>query len=699
MTDVQRGFMAGELLLEIGTEEIPSDYLEDGLGELKRLAGSYLKEERIEMGEDLEVYGTLRRLVLIGKAIADKQEDMAREITGPPKKAAFDEKGKPTKAAIGFAERQGASVDELHLLETQKGEYVCIKRKIVGRPAIDVLSEVLPRLVSDITWPKSMRWGEVGFSFVRPIHWVLALFKGGVIPFEVGGVTSSNKTRGHRFMAPRIMEIDDIQDYLQKMKESSVIIDPEEREREVENVVVSAATTVSGTPSMDPELLSTVNNMVEFPSAVCGDFESTFLNLPEPVLITAMKKHQRYFAVRDPGGQLMPNFVAVNNTIAMDESVVRKGHERVLRARLSDADFFFKEDRKRSLVERLEDLKEVIYQAQLGTSFSKVQRFIRLAEYLAEQIVPQKMDDVRLAARLCKCDLVTEMVGEFPTLQGIIGKEYARLDGHPEEVCLAIYEHYLPARAGDELPSSPLGAIVGLADRIDTISGFFAIESEPTGTADPFALRRHALATIRILEEMQWNVSLKGLIAVSLSVLREEIGFDQAMVADKVLGFFRERYKNMILSSGYESDLIDAVISVNFDQINQLRSRIDQLKRFMTESEEFESLALIFKRVTNILKKQDELFAVDPHLFKEPCETRLWEAYQELEEDIYRLAEKENYFEALNLMARLRKPVDELFDGVEILAKDAQLRDNRLGMLQNLARLFLSLADFSRFSI
>jgi glycyl-tRNA synthetase beta chain len=545
-----------------------------------------------------------------------------------------------------------------------------------------------------------MRWGALDFSFVRPIHWVLALFNGEVISFEVAGVKSGNMTRGHRFMAPQTMEVADLQDYFRRMEESSVIIDHKAREKEVKKIVVSAASAVSGTPAMDPELLSTVTNMVEFPSAVCGSFENEFLNIPEPVLITAMKKHQKYFAIRDSRGQLMPNFVAVNNTLTRDESVVQKGHERVLRARLSDADFFFKEDRKRPLQNRLEDLKEVIYQAKLGTSFAKVQRFARLAEYLVEQVLPEKMDDVKLAAELCKCDLVTEMVMEFPTLQGIMGKEYARLDGHPEEVCLAIHEHYLPARAGDELPTSPIGAIVGLGDRMDTVSGFFAIEMEPTGAADPFALRRHALAIIRILEKMQWNISLEGFIAKSISILREEIEFDKDLVTHKVLGFFRERYKNMLLRSGYESDLIDAIISVNFEQINQLRSRIDQLKKFMTESEEFESLALTFKRVRNILKNQDESLPVDENLFREPCESDLWEAYQALKDDISASVERGDYFEALNLMVRLRKPVDDLFDGVEILTKeDTQLRNNRVGMLQNLARLFLSLADFSKFSI
>ena len=468
----------------------------------------------------------------------------------------------------------------------------------------------------------------------------------------------------------------------------------------MEKIIALAAKEVSGIITQDPELLSTVANMVEFPSAICGGFDEAFLNIPDPVLITAMREHQRYFSIRDREGRLMPNFIAVNNTVVRDESVVRKGHERVLRARLADANFFFKEDRKRPLEDRLEDLKEVIYQAELGTSFAKVQRFTKLAEFLAEQIAPEKIDDVRLAARLCKCDLVTEMVMEFPSLQGVIGKEYARLDGHPEEVCLAIDEHYLPVRAGGELPDSTIGTIVGLADRMDTIAGCFAIQLEPTGTSDPFALRRHSLSIIRIMEEMESDILLKSFISTSLSILNEEIAFDRGRVSSKVLGFFRERYKNMMLRSGYESDLIEAVISVEFDHINQLRLRIDHLKRFVTESKEFESLVVTFKRVTNILKKQEESFTVNPDLFKEKPEFKLWEAYQELKDDVYRSLEKRNYFEALNLMMRLRKPVDDLFDGVEILTKDnPQLRDNRVGMLQNLARLFLSLSDFSKFSI
>jgi len=692
--------MTGELLFEIGTEEIPSDFLDEGIKQLGQLAETAFRDNLIQIRGELQTFGTPRRLILIAKAVAENQGDTVQEVTGPPKSAAFDPQGNPTKAALGFAKKQGIPVDQLETLQTPKGEYLYVKRKIPGRPTPEVLSEILPRIIADISWPKSMRWGSIGFPFVRPIHWVLALFQGRVIPFEIAGISSENKTRGHRFMAPQILEIKNPEDYLHKMAESSVIINQEERRHAVKESVAKAAEAVDGTPMEDAELLTTVTNLVEFPSAVCGTFDEAFLNLPDPVLITAMKKHQKYFAVYNEEARLMPHFVAVNNTVARDESVVSKGHERVLRARLADADFFFKEDRKRTLLEKLDDLKGVVYQADLGTSYAKVQRFMRLGAYLAEQVLPGRVDDVRLAAKLCKCDLVTEMVMEFPTLQGVMGEEYARLDGHPEEICLAIREHYLPDRAGGELPTSPVGAIVGMADRMDTITGCFAVGLEPTGAADPFALRRHALAIIRILEAFAWDLSLQDVLSRSIAILSQEVALDRDLVFEKVLDFFRERYKQLLLRSDHKSDLVEAVVSVAFDHISPLRERIQQLEKFSKESEDFESLVLAFKRVTNILKKQEQAFDVVPEQFREPCETNLWEAYREIKDDAQKQMEGRNYYEALELMARLRKPVDDLFDGVEILTKeDPQLKNNRVGMLQALARLFLSLADFSKFSI
>ncbi|HEX9910160.1 MAG TPA: glycine--tRNA ligase subunit beta [Desulfatiglandales bacterium] len=692
--------MFHELLLEIGTEEIPSDYLENGLKALRDLAESQLKNSRIEIGEPLVAYGTPRRLVLIGRAVQDKQDDTVQEITGPPKAAAFDDKGNPTKAALGFAKKHGVSVQDLGLLGTPKGDYLFVKRSIPGKPTAEVLSGVFPRILADIPWPKSMRWGSEGFPFVRPIHWMIALYDNAVIPFEVAGIKSGNSTAGHRFMAPRMMQVASLDDYLAKLGKSFVLLDQKVRARKVEEVVAEAAAGVSGVPIKDEELVSTVANMVEYPSAVCGSFDKSFLAIPSPVLITAMKKHQKYFALQDSQGRLMPNFVAINNTIAKDEDLVRKGHEKVLRARLSDASFFFKEDRKKPLEARLEDLKGVIYQAELGTSYAKVQRFTALAEFVAEKVAPDKLQHVRLAARLCKCDLVTQMVTEFPTLQGVMGMEYARLDGHPEEACVAVHEHYLPARAGDELPSSAPGAIVSVADRMDTIAGFFAIGLEPTGAADPFALRRHALAIIRILESRDWDVSLKALASKALSILAKEISFDETLILNKVLDFFRERYRQMMLRSDYGYGLVEAAIAVEFDRINEVRSRLDQLQTFVKEFGEFESFVLTSKRISNILKNQDETMRVQPALFKAPCESKLWESYQAVKRPIEDFIEKKNTYQALKLMATLKGPVDDFFNGVEILTKEsAELKNNRVGMLQELSRLFLKVADFSKFAI
>ncbi len=693
--------MPGELLLEIGMEEIPAGYLDNALEALRHLAEAFFREHRIlEGSKDVMVFGTPRRLVLTARALAEKQEDTVQEVIGPPKKAAFDDQGGPTKAALGFARKQGVSADQLQLLDTPRGQYLYIKRRTPGRPTIDVLAEILPKLIADIPWPKSMRWGTRSFSFVRPIHWILALFDGGIIPLEIAGIKSGNKTKGHRFMAPQAVEVKDFEDYRERIKQGYVILDRMERAQKIEEEAVIVASALSGTPMVDPELLATVTNMVEYPSALCGGFDPAYLQIPAPVLITAMKRHQKYFAVQDRAGRLMPNFVAVNNTVARDEAVVRKGHERVLRARLADASFFFREDRKRPLEKRLDDLKGVIYQARLGTSYAKVQRFMRLAEYLAKLAAPENTSQVRLAALLCKCDLVTSMVTEFPELQGIMGMEYARLDGHPEEVCKAIYEHYLPARAGDELPSSPVGAIVGMADRMDTIVGFFAVGSEPTGAADPFALRRHALAILRILEQMDWDISLHACIDESIRMLSEEIAFDRELIFSKVKEFFKERFKQMMLRAEYPSDLVEAVISVEFDYISHLRSRCDQLRDFIQEFEEFESLVLTFKRVTNILKNQAVTAGVDPSLFKETCESRLLEAYQGVSNDITRLMQEKKYRSALYLMARLKGPVDQFFEGVEILTKeDEALKNNRVALLRDLSRLFLEVADFSKFSV
>ncbi|MBW2353791.1 MAG: glycine--tRNA ligase subunit beta [Deltaproteobacteria bacterium] len=692
--------MASELLLEIGTEEIPAGYLEHGLRGLKALAQTCLRENRIGLAGELVTLGSPRRLVLVGKGVSTMQEDLVKEITGPPKAVAYDAEGVPTKAAVGFARKQGVSVEELGIVETPKGEYLHVKRHIPGRKTAEILAEALPGLIARIPWPKSMRWGSVDFSFVRPVHWVVCLFDGRVIPFEVAGVESGNTTMGHRFMAPEPFEVSDIQGYLAGMERAHVVLDQRERERVVRRITEEAAEKAGGSPVEDPELVSTVANLVEYPSAVCGSFDERFLDLPDVVLITAMREHQKYFALRDHDGRVMPNFVAVNNTVARDETVVQRGHERVLRARLSDADFFLREDRKRPLETRLEDLKQVVYQADLGTSHAKVRRFKALAVYLTGMFLPDGEETVGLVADLCKCDLVTQMVNEFPSLQGVMGEEYARMEGYPEEVCTGISQHYLPLRAGSELPTSMAGALVGVADRMDTIAGCFAVGLEPSGNADPFALRRHSLAIIRIVEAMDWDLSLNEFTGKALALLEGDIEFDREGLLSRIMAFVRERYRNMLLKEGYDPDLIEAVISVDFDRIRRLRPKIDQLRQFASaESEEFKDLAITFKRVKNILKKEHRPCDVDPGLFREECESTLWDRFQTVKDDVYSSIEREGYLEALGLMVRLRKPVDAFFDGVEVLTKsDQALRENRVGILQRISSLMLLIADLSRLS-
>lgn len=691
--------MTAELLLEIGTEEIPAGYLENGLRALKRLAEECLKDSRIDWAGGLDVYGTPRRLVLLGKAISLKQEDLIQEVTGPPKNVAYDKNGAPTKAAVGFAKKQGVSVEQLQTIETPKGEYLYVKQEVPGRSTLEILSERLPAIMGEIPWPKSMRWGEVGFSFVRPVHWILCLFGGRVVPFEAAGVKSGSTTRGHRFMGPEEVAVSNIADYLSAMERAFVVLDPKKRQQVVETVAREAAASVGGVPTDDPELVQTVANLTEYPTAVCGGFEKAFLDLPDAVLITAMREHQKYFAVYDEKGALMPNFVAVNNTKTRDESVVCRGHERVLRARLSDAGFFLKEDRKRPLLDRLEDLKSVIYQAKLGTSHAKVMRIEALAAYIAGLMLPEETDRVKLVARLAKCDLVTHMVIEFPSLQGVVGSAYAALEGYDDDICSGIHEHYLPLKAGGALPQSKIGAVVGMADRLDTIAGCFAVGLEPTGKADPFALRRHALAIIRIMEDTGWDLSFRQLVKKALSLLAKDIDFDFDPVFAGVSAFIRDRYKNMMLRSDYASDLVEATICGEFDGILSLRPRMAQLKEFTLSSDEFVPLALTFKRVNNIIKKQTQVFEVNPDLFKESAEKYLWETYQALRADVEACIERSAFLDALGLMTRLRTPVDQLFDQVEILTEDDALRENRVGMLQVISKFVLTLADFSKFSI
>jgi glycyl-tRNA synthetase beta chain len=683
-----------ELLLEIGTEEIPAGFVLQALIDLESLARKELEANRIDF-KGVKTLGTPRRLVLVVESISEKQRDVELKRLGPSKQAAFDSEGKPTKAATGFAKNQSVPVESLELIETEKGKYVCAVKKEPGRPTIELLSSILPKLILSIPFQKSMRWADVPIRFARPIHWILALFGGERIPFEVGNVWSGNVTYGHRFMHPDPIQVNDFHSYLQKTRESFIIVDPAERKKRIEEMMVSVAVSVSGRVLRDEELLDEVNFLVEYPVALCGNFDREFLSLPREVVIHSMKEHQRYFPVVDDHRELLPHFIFVSNIAARDPKVVVKGNERVLKARLSDAAYFFHDDLKIPLEKRVEQLKKVVFQAKLGTSYEKVMRFRELALFICERIDPKLKELVERASFLCKADLVTGMVGEFPKLQGIVGREYARLSGEKIEVAEVIYEHYLPGFAGDRLPSSPVGDIVSMADRLDTIVGCFSVGLVPTGTADPFGLRRHALGIIRIILEKEYPLSLVGLIEESGSLLKEKMERSFSEVRQEVLDFFRIRYQNFLLDKGYPFDVIEAAISISFDELLDVQHRIDALRE-AKEWQDFQSIVIGFKRAMNILKGATYKGEVNPSLFTESSEKNLYRSFFKAKERINSHLNKRDYPSALLEMTQMRKPIDDFFDGVMVMVEDEAIRNNRLALLDGIGQLFLRIADFSK---
>jgi glycyl-tRNA synthetase beta chain len=683
-----------ELLLEIGTEEIPAGFIPQALVDLENLIRKELDANRINF-DGVKTLGTPRRLVLVIESISEKQRDEEIRKVGPSKQAAFDAEGKPTKAAIGFAKSQSVPVESLKLIQTEKGEYVCAVKQEFGRPTLELLSSVLPKLILSIPFQKSMRWAEVPIRFARPIHWVLALFGGEVVPFEVGNVRSGNLTYGHRFMHPGSIEVRNFNPYLQKLREGFVIVDPAERKKRIEEGMDKEAASVSGKILKDEELLNEVNFLVELPVTLCGTFDREFLSLPGEILIHSMKEHQRYFPVIDGEGRLLPHFVCISNIVPRDQKMVVKGNERVLKARLSDAAFFFHDDLKISLERRVDQLKKVVFQAKLGTSYEKMDRFRRLALFMSERIDSTLREMVERTSLLCKADLVTGMVGEFPKLQGIVGREYARLSGERPEVSKAIYEHYLPRFAGDRLPSSPVGDIVSIADKMDTIVGCFGVGLVPTGTADPFGLRRQALGIIRIILEKKYPLSLAELIEESESQLKEKMERDISEVKEEVLDFFRVRYQNFLMDKGYPFDVIEAVISPSFDELLDVQHRIDAL-RAAREWKDFESIVIGFKRAINILKGSPARKEMNASLFSESVEKNLYQSFLKAKERIELHLNKKDYESALLEMTQMKRPIDEFFDGVMVMVEDEAIRNNRLALLDEIGKLFRRIADFSK---
>jgi len=688
--------MTKELLFEIGTEEIPSGYMAAALKDLEAQARGIFRDQRIACS-GIRTYGTPRRLTLHVERLQETQGALVREVVGPAKAVAFDQEGRPTKAAVGFARAQGIPVEKLGVKALDRGDYLVATIEEQGKRLEELLPTILPRLVASLSFPKFMRWGQGTFRFVRPIRWLLALYGGRVVPFDIDGVTSGSKTYGHRFLSRGQIRVRSFQDYLQKLEGRFVIVDQARRRELVVRLAEEAAAKVGGRPVLDDDLVESVSYLVEYPNVVCGEFEREYLSLPRDVIMTPMRKHQRYFPVVDDAGQLLPYFVAISNMKAKDMEVIRAGNERVLRARLKDADFFFKEDRKTPLPERVPKLRGIIFQERLGTMFDKVERLQKQVASLAEQVAPHLVDEARRAAQLCKADLVTTMVKEFPNLQGVMGREYALLSGESPAVAQAIEEHYLPRFAGDRLPESMIGAIVGLADRLDSICGCFGIGLIPSGSEDPYALRRLGQGTVQILLSAGIDLPLSEPVGKSLELLGDRLTRPRDRAAREVMEFLAARLHAILMERGVPADLVDAVLSVDVERVSEAGNRAEALAAFRQEAD-FGELAVAFRRVVNILPKGFSK-AVDPHRFVTSAERALHAEAASLRAETEHLVRARDYFRALQRIATIRPIVDMFFEEVMVMVDDRDLQENRLAILKEVADLFSGIADFSKIAV
>ncbi|MDF1615196.1 glycine--tRNA ligase subunit beta [Desulfurivibrio dismutans] len=684
---------SGELLLEIGAEEIPAGYLNPALKALQSSLTQSLREHNLEFGE-ITTGATPRRLTISVRNLAARQPDRVEEAMGPPKKAAFDADGNPTKAAQGFAATKGVAVADLQVVSTPKGEYLQARVELPGRDSAEILSDLLPGLITGLPFPKSMRWGNGKTHFARPLRWLLAVYRDQPLNFRLEEVAAANQTCGHRFLAPQTLRATTYESYRDQLRRAQVLVDPVERHQALVAEINRAAEEAGGRILPDPELEETVTNLVESPFAICGSFAERFLQLPQEVLITSMREHQKYFAVVDQQGKLLPRFVAVNNTRVKDARVGAQGHQRVLRARLEDAFFFFSEDQQRPLSQLAGRLDGIIFQHQLGTMADKTTRLEQLAGRLADEFAPELGATVRRAATLCKADLLTSMVDEFPSLQGIIGRDYARRQGESQEVAEALYSHYLPLRAGGVLPQDQAGAILGIADRLDTLAGCFGIGLKVTGAADPFGLRRQAVGLIHLLLGHGLKLPLTTWIDSALALYDCQLKEEPAAARQRLLEFIKGRFANDLTGRGIPPEAVEAVLSVEFKEINDAKARIEALVA-VREQPAFTLLAGSFKRVNNIIKDNPD-DRIDPELLEEAGEKELAAVLARITAATDPLLQQGAYQEALEHILTIKEPIDRFFDQVMVMAEDEALKRNRLALLTAIAKLFRRVGDFSK---
>jgi glycyl-tRNA synthetase beta chain len=695
-----------ELLFEIGCEEIPAGMLPRAISELKSIFEKQLNAESLGEGVTVETFGGPRRLTAWLRGVVAKQLDLETEVTGPPKSVAYDHVGAPTRAAVSFADKQGVSLDQLFFVQTPKGEYVAAKFVRRGRTAQDLLLDILPRVIHDIPWPKTMTWtGLDGARFIRPIRWLVSVLDGKPLKFTFGGVTSGDTTQGHRFMGSNDIQVKSFADYEKKLRANGVILRPADRLEKI-NKELAAHSRGAQHIHKDDDLLQMVTYLNEFPAVIEGSFDPAFLNLPDEILITVMRGHQKYFAIEKRVGELAPSFLAVINLAKDTEGLVRAGHERVLRARFADARFFWEADQKCRLADYLPKLARVTYESRLGSYRDKVERIRAIARWFSEQwfnlgLVEAHVADADRAAELSKCDLVTDMVKEFTELQGVVGGLYARAQGESEAVADAVYDHYRPVGLEDTIPRNITGCAVALADKLDSIVGCFAVGVVPTGSSDPYSLRRAALGIVKIILERKLPVSLPLAIGATAKALRSHPPKKHvsAQQETQVLDFILDRAKFVLREkSGYAYDEVNAVFRAGSDDLVEVEKRLKALKA-IRKSKNFEPLASSFKRIRKILDKSnlptEALAHVDAKFFEKDVERELHETVRKVAARVNEDKRAGKYLEALEEIAGLRKVVDRFFEEVMVMAEDETVRINRLALLAELLREFTTIADFS----
>ncbi|WP_046178770.1 glycine--tRNA ligase subunit beta [Domibacillus tundrae] len=681
--------MSKDLLLEIGLEEMPARFVTQSMKQLGEKVSTYLTELNIEFGE-VHTFSTPRRLAVIVKNVSEAQADIDEEAKGPAKKIAQTEDGEWSKAAAGFAKGQGMTTDDIYFKEIKGIEYAHVKKFIKGQETAALLSG-LEHVILALTFGKNMRWGSSDIRYVRPIKWVTALFGQNVIPFSVADVQTGTETAGHRFLGERA-SIQEASAYVDTLKQQFVIADPTERRDMILAGLKQLEQKNNWMIPVDESLLEEVNNLVEYPTALSGSFNEEFLALPEEVLITSMKEHQRYFPVKKADGTLLPHFITIRNGNSHAIDKVSRGNEKVLRARLADADFFYKEDQKTPIADSLQKLEKIVYHEKIGTLSEKVTRIRRITANIAELMT--ETNEIKLladrTAEICKFDLVTQMVYEFPELQGIMGEKYARQKGEKEEVAVAVNEHYMPRSADDSVPSTKTGALVSIADKLDTITACFAVGIIPTGSQDPYALRRQAAGIVQTMTRHNWNVTLSDIISSAIAeVLADNIGDkDAETLQAEISSFFALRVKHILQEKGIRYDIIDAVLTKTGTLSDMEETAVVLMNH--KDDIDFKETMEALSRIVNISKKADGERDVNPALFQNDQETELYSEYVKLQSEWDKTAAADDRYQQL---AVLKPAIERYFDNTMVMAEEETLKQNRLAVMQHLARIILEFAE------